>query len=544
MKLDRRHEADAASAAGNRAGSRRPIAVRASTALLLLLLVAGCFAGCGGGSSSGGEATGDGDSAGSVLRVGVKNAPSSPNPAKVALQGAGSAIFLSLAYAPLLHATPEGEIQPALAESWRYLDSGGKKNQVFELTLREGAKFADGSPVNAAAVVKWLNYFIKSPNPFNAVLGENPKFTATDSRTVRVTLSGPNPQLPRLLSDAGPNIGFVMSPAAIDNPKLLVKETAGAGPYMLDSQRTVGGDHYTYVLNPNYYGDEVDRYEEVVVRVIAEATSRLQTASAGQLDLTEGDYATDTSAESAGLEVVSEPTEIYFYALDMVYGSAPELKDIRVRKALNLAIDREAISEALFKGGALPTSAFIPADVDAGLEDYWGYDPEKAKQLLKEAGYEDGLTLSAISAGQSGGSAGEPMLRAVAKNLEEVGVKLDITTYPNETEFVEAIFAYESGLTALTAGVATTTENWGIFFAPKAIANFFGDDPQMEKFYDAGLVAADPEDSWRQLYERYTSQAYVLPVAALSLSYYVSDSVGGVSIGKRLGPVATEWFPK
>lgn len=526
--------------AGSRPG--RALAVCASFAVLLGGLTA-CGGSSDGGTSSGGDGTAS-DGAKPALRIGL-TAPPLSNPGTAEANGRFAAVGFSIAYAPLIHKTPDGEFEPALATSWEYLNGKGKPNTVFQLTLRKDAKFADGTPVTAQNVVKWLNYFTHSPGPFAAAFGEDPKFTAVDQQTVRVEMTSPRPDLPTVLSDGGINAGYVLGPKAIDNPKLLADATDGAGPYMLDPAHTVSENTYTYVPNPNYYEPEDIKFSKVEVKVISDPTSLLQSQVSGQLDVVEGDSTTAQVAESDDLEVVSNPAEVTVLTFDMIHGLAPALKDLKVREAINLAIDRKSISEGLFGNTASPTSSFIPSDVETNLEEYWPYEPEKAEQLLAEAGYGKGnLSLEVLTVGPQV-TQGEPLVRAVAKNLEEVGVHLEVNAFANEVEYGEAVFAFKAPISNLGAETGTTPTLYTVFMAPEAPVNWFGDDKVLNKYYEEGLLLKDPSVPWKKMWERYTSQAYVVPLVALDSLYYVSDSVGGVEMGKaRPAALASEWFPR
>jgi peptide/nickel transport system substrate-binding protein len=500
------------------------------------------------GSANGGETEEAAAGGEHVLRIGVGAEPL-PNPAAGSASGQFSAIIYDLAYAPILHMTPEGEIEPALAESWEYVTGKGiKPNTVFEFTLREGAKFSDGSPVTAEGVAKWLEYFSEGSGPFAGVFGEGATFKAVNGNSVRIELKVPNPSIPLSLSDGGQNAGFVLGEKGMENPKGLVDETDGAGPYMLDSADSVRGDHYTYVPNPNYYEPEAVKFSKVEVKIIAESSSRLQAQASGQIDVAEGEAETASAAESQGLEVVAAPFNVMYLSLNLKENPVPELEDVKVRQAMNLAIDRKSIVEALFENYAVPTSSFVPNDVDASkLEGFWPYDPEKAKKLLAEAGYAEGFELKDLVQGAYLGNLGQPLVQAAAKNLEEVGIKLDINPYSNDPEYAEAALGgtEEYSVATLGAAVSPTTSLWGVYLSPTGAVNFCGEDKKLKELYEEGASSKNPIPAWEKMWNYYTEQAYTIPLVSYDYMNYVSEDVGGVAMGKaRPNPVPTEWFPK
>lgn len=497
--------------------------------------------------SSGGETSEAASGGDHVLRIGVGAEPL-PNPAAATAAGQFSAIIFDLAYASILHMTPEGEIEPALAEKWGYVEDGAKPNTEFEFTLRKDAKFSDGTPVTAQAVAKWLTYFAASSSPFAGVFGEGATFKAVDAQTVRIHLEVANPSVPLLLSDGGQNASFVLGPKGIANPKILANETNGAGPYMLDAADSVRGDHYTYVPNPNYYDPDAVKFSKVEVKIVPEASSRLQAQAAGQLDVTEGEALTASAAEDQGLEVVGAPFAVMYLSLNLKEDPVAPLKDIRVRQAMNLAIDRKSIVEALFDNSAEPTSSFVPNDIDTtSLEQFWPYDPAKAQELLDEAGYADGFTLKDLVQGPYLGTTGQPLVQAAAKNLEEVGIKLDINPYSNDPEYAEAVLGgtEKYSVATLGSGVSPTTSLWGVFLAPEGAVTFFDEDKKLTKLYEEGTNSPDPTPAWEEMWSYYTEQAYTIPLVTTKYLNYVSDGIGGVAMDvARPNPVPTEWFPK
>lgn len=524
-----------------------------------LLAVAGLFAAaillaaCGGSSSdssstgTGGETSEAAAGDDRVLRIGVGAEPL-PDPAAATAGGQFSATIFDLAYEPLIHMTPDGQFEPALATKWGFVKGSAKPNTEFEFTLRGGAKFSDGTPVTAQAVVKWLQYFTEGSGPFAGIFGEGVTFEALDGQTVLIKLGVPNPSVPIILSDGGPNAGFVLGPKGIENPKVLSKETIGAGPYMLDAANSVNGDHYTYVPNPNYYEPDDVHFSKVEVKIIAESSSRLQAQAAGQIDVAEGEAQTAAAAEGQGLEVVAAPFNVMYLSLNIKGGAAPQLKDIRVRQAMNLAIDRKSIVDALFQDYAVPSSSFVPNDIDTSkLEEYWPYDPEKAKKLLAEAGYDNGFTLKDLVPGAYLGNLGQPLVQAAAKNLEEVGIKLDINPYSNDPEYAEAALGGTEKYAVATFGalVSPTTSLWGVYLSPEGAVNFFGDDPKLAKLYEEGASSPNPTPKFEEMWDYYTEQAYSVPLVSYDYMNYVSDGIGGVEMGKaRPNPVPTEWFPE
>ncbi len=519
--------------------------LRCLIAAVGMLVLVGGAAGCGGGGDSTTTATGGnastasgGDAPTKPLRYGIPAtnvATGVSNPAKIQ---ATDGPVLSIAYESITHAEPDGTIAPGLATKWRYVDDSQK---VFEFTLRDDAKFSDGTPVTAEAVVGWLKYYLKSKNVYSGLLGKNPKFEAVDTSTVRITMTAPLPSLPFLLSEANVNWGFVASPKAVANPDLMENATYGAGPYMLDPKRSVPGDHYTYVPNPHYYDKSKIKFTQVEMKAFQDTSTALQAQKAGQIDVGwTTDASTAQAAEQAGLTVVSAPFAVFYAALNSK-GQKP-LQDVRVRQALNYAIDRKAIANALYGKYGVPSSQFtIPPDANPGMEDYYAYDPEKAKSLLAEAGYADGFSFQIdVRKDPTTTKAAE----LLAHYLDAVGVKTKVEVFQTNTAFYKQALPLkdDAAIFAGDAGVPTPIE-YPSYIAPGApLGAGDPDNPKVDELYQKGLRSSDPAQFWKPMWAITVTDAWFLPYAASSDLAYVSDGVEGVEMSPaRPYAYPTEW---
>jgi peptide/nickel transport system substrate-binding protein len=508
------------------AGGKRRLLV----AVALLAVVGGAVAGA---------ATAERDAGTKVLRIGVAGVGESISNPAVNSSSAGQT--LSIAYASILHQNPDGSIAPGLAISWHYV----KGQKVFEFTLRRNARFSDGTPVTAAAVVAWLSYYAHSKNDQSSFLGPNPKFTAVGKWTVRVTLTVPDPDLPLTFAEPVDNWGFVASPKAVAKPSLFTKATYGAGPYKLDYSSTVPGDHYTFVPNPTYWDRSAIKFKQVYVKVFTDQGSELQALEAGQIDVMTGADATSASAaSSAGLQIVSAPNAVQFIQLN-AKASKP-LADVRVRQAMNYAIDRTAINNATAGKYGSPTSqTIIPTDANPGLDDYYKYDPAKAKSLLAAAGYANGFSYTIDTIPTWTNVAG-----LVAHYLDAVGIKTTVNTFQTTAAYFGAVFAYKDDSWMLAAGIGGPTPldyaPWvgtGSSFRPAEPSN-----PRIDSLYYAGLNTAKTADSikyWKQMWAITVTDAWFLPISTVDSLVFASKSIGGIQMSAARGmALPAEWFSK
>lgn len=504
---------------------------------LLLALALLTTAGCSDDSNDSND-----ESQSTTLTIGVDTGPGTLDPA-LDVYGTGS-LMRYLSNEPILQTQPDGSFGPGLATEFGYVGDG---NTTYEFTLRDDAKFSDGTPVTASAVKGWFEYVSKAGGPVSGYLPIK-SIDTPDDRTVRINLSAPDPEVSFLM--AGQNWGFVSSPKAVADPKLLTKGTYGAGPYMLDPKETVSGDHYTFVPNPFYYDKTKVQWSKIIVKAIESPTSRLQALESGQLDVAVGDLTTADAAEQANLNVsTADGGTASVLIFDRAGTLVPALGDVRVRQALNYAVDREAISDALVGKYGGPTSQFETLDgSDPSLDNYYPYDPSKAKSLLAEAGYPNGFTMSIVSPTYRGAT-GDPVVQAVAKNLEEVGVEVESVAKGTEADWAQTSL---TGKYTATEAPFPVWQNFGTFyqgvFAGNGGFNPFGfEDPQLDDLINRANSA--PEDEAASLFQdaskRVLEQAYMIPVFTKPDILLSSKDVTGATITKfwMVGPTWLQIAP-
>lgn len=509
------------------------------TGMAALVCVGATVAACGGDSSTGTSASSGGKPT-QTLTIGSNIACFQGLDVTTGFPGGRD---LLITYEPLIRFRPDqdGALAPALATSWKVAPG----NRSMTMTLRKDARFSDGTPVTAQAVKTWLDYRNTiTSSPFNAVMGGKLKSTEVlDRHTIKVTTTQPNPNLPNAFSTAGSaNWGFVVNPRAIatlkKNPRsdVLKQRSAGAGQYVMVSSETVLGDHCTYVPNRYYYDQSQIKWGKIVTKTIPDPNTLLAAVKTGQVDIADGDSSTVAAARAAGLKVVYSPGRTQGVAFFDKGGRLnPALADVRVRRALNYAIDRKTIASSLFGPDAQATSNPNPtADGDdPATRDYYDYDPEKAKQLLAEAGYPNGFTLTMIAQGPWIGSfKTTPMAQAVASDLAKVGVTVKLTSSPNSGADSAALASKRFESRSYIYGTNPTWIWYSVFMAP---GGYYGDqhgwvDPVIKRLWERGAQATPEEGAaiWKQIMNRAIDQAYFVPVLSPGFYIYVSRRVDGV----------------
>ncbi|WP_456285355.1 ABC transporter substrate-binding protein [Microbacterium sp. JZ70] len=366
-------------------------------------------------SGNGGGAGGETDTS---LTLGAIAPPVTLDPAGA--EWGNRAPYYQAVYDTLLYADTEGEIQPWLATEWSY----NADNTVLTLTLRDDVTFTDGSALTAEVVVENLQRFKDGTSPDAGYFADVASFEAPDEKTVVITMNAPNPAfLDYLTRDPG----LIASSEAIASGDLTT-EPVGSGPYMLDAAATVTGTSYAYTANPDYWNKDVQYYDSLTINVFQDPTAALNAIKANEADAVRLST-NDNLAEVEGAGWTINYNELDFQGLlllDRAGEVSEPLGDVRVRQAINYAIDREAMLEAVQKGNGTVTTQVFPATsaaYDEALDEYYTYDPEKARELMAEAGYADGFTISMPSSALLGAST----YSLIDQQLSEIGITIEYT---------------------------------------------------------------------------------------------------------------------
>jgi peptide/nickel transport system substrate-binding protein len=325
------------------------------------------------------------------------------------------------------------EVEPALAESWDVAADG----LTYTFHLRKGVKFHDGTPFNAQVYVKNLNRVLDKNDAdsiFNSGHVENfvdftyksmQSYRAVDDDTVEIKMKAPN--APFLSSLAMVWNGIVSPDAAHKFGKDFRNHPVGTGPFIFKEWRP--GDQIVLDANPNYWGGK-PKVDRIVFKEYPEAQAALLALKRGDVHIL-GDVSTQVIPaikSDSNLVVLTQPG-LAVSGIAMPTDSKP-FNDKRVRQALNHAVDKDAINKSLYQGLAVAMTSPLPAaqwGFDESLKGY-PYDPDKAKALLKEAGYPDGFKVEFLSYNSPRGynPAGAELSVAVQGFLTKVGVETSI----------------------------------------------------------------------------------------------------------------------
>lgn len=511
------------------------------SALALVLLLPACGGDDGGGAeseSTGAAGEGEVDPNG-VLRVSWSlleaNLNFDPPTSTSSMQMPLEALFDSL-----LHRNEDGTYEPGLAASAEIVDSS-----TIELEMRPDVVFSDGTPVDAEAVKFNLERNAAGENLRGfrfEILGELDRVEVTGPLAATIHLKSPIAgAFFALLADQET---YMVSPTAVDSGQDMSTDPVAAGPFLLESVEPEA--RIVMVKNPDYYDADKIKLAGLEFVHTAQTQSTVTALQAGQSDI--GAVNDFSVAESLTDPIVHEKIPSNSILLLNIDKSDGPLADVRVRQALAYAVDREVISERIYGGEAEPAWSLRPAGDpynNPDLEGVYERDPDKARDLLAEAGYPDGFEMGMF---QSPGSAVPELLQA---QFAEIGVDVTIQQSQN---VLQDFYVEENQPTFPATNTRLGLDAYTILLLPDAFANVGNyEDPELTALLQQGMSL--PEDSpeaaevWQDLADIIVGDVLFLPmVFHVQGIAYNEDRVGGIvwhpdSYGNNW-PVLTEVFVK
>lgn len=391
-----------------------------------------------------------------TLRIGLSAQPSSADPHHYALTP--NTTLRDHLYNGLTRVDAALKVQPALAAAWERRD---ERTWVFR--LREGVKFSNGAPFTAADVVfsfcRVLNNESELVGSFSQIVKRFAAVTAEGDGTVVITTREPEPLLTSDLASVAiiprglaPHETLRFSPdgCGVKAPWPQLAQfndgsaAIGTGPYRLVSYTQ--GSTIVLARNEHYWGER-SHWAEVRLTPVTQAGPRLAGLLAGDLDVIEAPATGDVPRLRETPEValaVAPSTRLVFLQLDFREpapfvndGRSPNpLRDVRVRQALSLAIDRKALVERIMDGLALPAAQFLPEGMRGTIPGLpvLPYDPARARALMAEAGLADGFTLTLHGTNNRYVNDAR-VLQTIAQYWNRIGVKVTVEAMPSTTFF-------------------------------------------------------------------------------------------------------------
>jgi peptide/nickel transport system substrate-binding protein len=313
--------------------------------------------------------------------------------------------------------------QPALATSWRNTD-----DNTWVVTLRPNVTFSNGEPLDADAVIASYAYLKSNEAAVEGLVGEVQNIAglrALDATTVEFKTRAPDPAFPRQMA---------VIPIV---PRLYWQKVGREGfafaPIGTGSFKVETWDKTRIVLTPFEQSWRAPVAKRIEILALPEQSARIQALLSGRIDIASEIGPDDIELlTSAGFKTYQRPgSSVDAVTFNVLKPNSP-FKDVRVRQALNYAVDRAAISKVILHGLVPPatqTASRLNPEYDPSLTGY-AYDPAKAKALLKEAGYPNGFSFVFEMSQGTTGSHQPAIMQQIANDLAKVGVRMNIRPIP------------------------------------------------------------------------------------------------------------------
>ncbi|HEV7266555.1 MAG TPA: ABC transporter substrate-binding protein [Falsiroseomonas sp.] len=406
------------------------------------------------------------------------------------------------------------EVRPALATAWRMID-----DNTWEFDLREGVRFHDGTPFTARDIVATFARVPTVPNSpalFTPFIRPVKEVQILGDHRIRIITSTPTATLP---GDVARVLLLAEKDANQTTADFNAGRVNGTGPYRFDGWRNI--ENLAITRNDTYWGERAP-WERVELRTITRDPSRVAALLAGDVDAIDL-VPTADKARIRGdqrFQLFSGPAAVVHYiALDSARADSPfvagrdgqplpnPLRDRRVRQALSMAINREAITERLMEGSATPAAQFLPSSIQGTSPNLLPtqFDPTRARALLAEAGVPQGFRLT-LHATTDRYPKDAQIAQAVAQMWTRIGLQAEVAGVAGQVFFAQAT---RQSYSAFIAQYGTNEAGEG----PRAVVHSFEaglgygaanrtrySNPQVDALIQAALSEIDPEKRQTKLH--------------------------------------------
>ncbi len=324
----------------------------------------------------------------------------------------------------LINKGENGTFLPGLATSWEYTED----SMGLILKLREDVTYSNGEKFNAEAAAKVMNYYLSDEcghNNRKSDLALVKDVEVIDEYTIKINTTAPDAGL--LISLTG-NAFMLMSPSNIDN-KDMATNPIGTGPFVLTEY--VEGDHFTLTRRDDYYrlgadGQPLPYLDSIYYKILTDDSAKTLNLKSGDIDGVDINSSINSLLSVTAMENMR--TYQYEFATNYWVGfnfKLEMLRDQRVRDAFSYAIDRQEIVDLVFEGYAT-VCPFLSMPTQWWYYDSYGiteYNPEKARALLAEAGYPDGISIKLSSISREPDNS---IVQLLQSQMAEAGINLEL----------------------------------------------------------------------------------------------------------------------
>ncbi|RLB27268.1 MAG: ABC transporter substrate-binding protein [Deltaproteobacteria bacterium] len=415
----------------------------------------------------------------------------------------GSAIFINTCltmYDLLIRRNWEGKLSLDLATSYKTIDP-----VTWEFKLRKGVNFQNGDPLTAKDV-KFSFDRLRDPktkNPFRVFFRGIKEVQVINDYTVRFITKKPDPLFPSRVAFAA----FIVPEKYIKEhgDKYFAKHPVGSGRYKF--VKRVENDYIELEANENYWGDNPATIKKLIFKVIPETGSRMAALETGEVDIATNvpPFMIPKLKKNPKINIVSGPSgRVIFIGFNLLDANkAGPLMKKKVRQAINYAVDKQSLIKHILMGsGKELATPLIPQafGYDPTIKPY-PYDPDKAKKLLKEAGYPNGF-VTEFATGSGRYLMDKQIAEAIAGMLAKVGIKAKVKVYEwgkysqvRKAHKVEPLYLLGWGNTMYDADGTLVP----LFFSRSTYSNY--KNPELDKMLLKARYQMNPEKR-RQEYKK------------------------------------------
>lgn len=484
------------------------------------LVVAGTLTALGGLTLAGCAGSFDDSDAGNTTTAKSIVAALPTDPTSMDPIRSGSLVVLSVffhTFDQLVAITADGSLEPKLAREWTPNDDLTE----WDFTLNEGVTASNGEAITSDDVVFSYEEILGDPTSENyAYLSSVDSVEAIDEQTVRFHLSAPFSAFPRntsLISIVPADTYQEMGADAF------AQDPIGSGPYTFESIQK--GVAYDLVRNETYWGD-APLIDEISLQPVSSDESRVNGVLSGSLDVAQIGPTQVSSIENQGqAQVVSELSNgVVFLGVNSTSGA---LTDPLIREAIGLAIDKQAISDSLLMGLAEPAVSMLAPAVEGYSDEVTdgGYDPEGARELLDEAGY-DGEAIAFDYATDGRIPLSSEVAQTIQGYLEAVGVTVQMNGASQESHTLKVRNKEFTGIYLNTWAPSTVDGDLPLtdFYEPDGNNNYAQDPRTAELAIEQrGVEGEERQAVFRELLQYSNDNGYFVPLY-VPMNNFVADA--------------------
>jgi peptide/nickel transport system substrate-binding protein len=483
------------------------------------------------------------------LKIGLKAEVNNADPHVLGLGGSTNRNVWQHVYEPLVGLDDRQQVKPLLATSWRTVNE-----LTWEFKLRPKVVFHDGSPLTAEDVKFSLERAMGATGPrtFRTYVSDIASISIADAQTVLIKTKVPSPALPKNIS----TILIVSKRVAIDateNTFAVGKTAVGTGAYRFVEWRH--GERIVLAKNDHYWGEN-EPWDTVILRFIPKDPARAAALLAGAVDVIDGApiSAADAFNRNNKVNTISVTSYMLNYVVfDQFRRDSPYIKDNdgnplgknpfvdrKVREALTIAIDRDAITKHVMKGAAEPSGQIVPPG-------FFGHDPSlkaktfnfaEAKRLLADAGYPNGFRIT-LHCTNDRYLNDAKVCEALGQMFSKIGIKTEVKTMPSAVFLSRATGARETEFSIFLIGIGAVT---GESMAPLVAishtinrdaglgANNYGrySNPQTDELINTALRSMDPmtrEEALKSAAKMLIADVGIMPIHFLKANWATRKSI-------------------